>query len=70
MTKIRSDDEGELNIAISEKDGVIIIDFGKKVSWIGLTRQQAQTFALDILRRSVDRYVSMRLPDPTEDAKR
>jgi hypothetical protein len=63
MTKIRSDDEGELTIAVSEKDGVIIVDFGKKISWFGMDKPLAREFALNILRRSVDQYVSMRLPD-------
>jgi hypothetical protein len=66
--KIRADDKGELTIAITETvraDGekIIVIDFGKDLSWIGLDRKTAQEFALNILRRSADRYMSMKLPD-------
>lgn len=34
--KIHSSDEWEFKMAIYEKDGVIILDWGKPVAWIGL----------------------------------
>jgi hypothetical protein len=69
--KLSADDEGELTIAIYERDNTIIIDFGKDISWLGLSKKEAQEFALNILRRSADRYVSMELPDlPDEKGPR
>jgi len=70
-SKIRPDDEGSLDIAISSTirdDGeeIIVIDFGKKIDWIGMPKKQAADFAMNILRRSVDRYISMKFPDPPE----
>lgn len=32
--KIHESDEGEFKMAIYEKDGAIILDFGKPVAWI------------------------------------
>ena len=62
--KIRPDDEGELNIVIGETiasngEHIIVIDFGKQVKWIGLSRQEATTIAMNILRRAVDRVVKI-----------
>ena len=40
-----------------------IIDFGKPVHWLAMTKQEAQEFALNILRRSADGYVKLKIPD-------
>ena len=37
-------DEGELQIAVYVKDGVVVIDFGKDLSWIGLDRPTLEPF--------------------------
>jgi hypothetical protein len=64
---MRADDEGELTIAITnDSSGQVIIDFGKKIHWIAMSRKMAQEFALNILRRSADRHVSFEIPDPKE----
>jgi hypothetical protein len=39
--KLKSDDEGELRMAIFEKEGNIVIDFGKDLSWIGFGKKEA-----------------------------
>ena len=38
-------DEGELTLAISVVDGVIRVDFGKKVPWLGLDPDTAPQMA-------------------------
>ena len=44
--KLHSADEGALNVAVGIKDGRVIIDFGKDLSWIG--------FDKDTLRKFID----------------
>jgi hypothetical protein len=61
--KLRDDDEGALDITIGLRDNTVIIDFGKDVKWIGMSRPQAQEFALRILRLAADRVVSMDIRD-------
>jgi len=62
---MRTDDEGELTVAVTEdSSGQIIVDFGKKIHWLAMDKKTAADFAMSILRRSVDSYISMKLPDP------
>jgi hypothetical protein len=37
--KIHKTDEGELKLAIGVKEGRVIIDFGKDLSWVGFDKQ-------------------------------
>jgi hypothetical protein len=61
---MRADDEGELTIAVSvDPSGQVTIDFGKPIHWFSMSRQQAQQFALNILRKSADGYVKLEFPD-------
>lgn len=43
--KLNENDEGELRLAVTSKDGKVIVDFGKPVNWLGLSRDQAMEFA-------------------------
>ena len=61
--KLQADDEGELTFTMYWKDKTFIIDFGKEVKWIGMSREEAQQFALRILRMTADKVVSMEIPD-------
>ena len=36
--KLKADDEGSLTMAIFVKDGRLVIDFGKDLSWIGFDK--------------------------------
>jgi hypothetical protein len=38
-------DEGEIRLAIGQKDGKVVIDFGTPVAWIGFTAEQADDIA-------------------------
>jgi hypothetical protein len=43
--KLNESDEGELRLAVFEKDGTVVIDFGKPTAWIGLDAETARSFA-------------------------
>lgn len=53
--KARPDDKGELRAAITDANGMVMIDFGIKVSWLAMTPEQAIEFAklLDARARKV-----------------
>lgn len=42
--KLNSNDEGALKIATYVKDGRVIIDFGKDLSWLGFDKQTLRAF--------------------------
>jgi len=42
--KLNNRDEGALRIATFVKDGRVIIDFGKDVSWFGFDKQTLRAF--------------------------
>jgi len=50
--KLKNDDEGELRMAIFEKDGKIVINFGKKLSWIGFDKEQARKLGNLLIEKS------------------
>lgn len=50
--KLAPDDEGGLRMAVGEKDGKIVIDFGKQVSWIGLSPKDARDLARLLLDKT------------------
>ncbi len=41
MSKVRSDDEGELavKVSITPDKKALVLDFGKSVAWVGLTKK-------------------------------
>jgi hypothetical protein len=62
--KMNDTDEGVLNIQMGfNKDGKFIIDFGKPVVWIGMTKEQAFQFGKRIMMQTVDTYVKLEVPD-------
>lgn len=48
--KLNGDDQGGLRMAIGVKDGVIVVDFGKPVAWLGLDKATALALS-DNLRK-------------------
>lgn len=48
--KLNADDEGAIQIAISELDNTVIMDFGKNVTWIGMSKPEALEFAKTIMK--------------------
>ena len=62
--KLTPDNEGVLMIKMGlTKDGTFILDFGKPVPWIGMSREQAIVFARDIMRACVDKVIKIEIPD-------
>lgn len=43
--KLGVTDEGELKLAVSHDKGVVVVAFGKEVSWIGFSPEQARSLA-------------------------
>jgi len=43
--KLTPEDEGEIRIAIGQKDGKVVVDFGKPIAWVGFDPEQAESFA-------------------------
>jgi len=41
----------------------LIIDLGKPTHWIAIDREQAITLAMGILKKAVDKYVLISVPD-------
>lgn len=50
--KLNDNDEGELSIKVFVKDNTVMIDFGKKISWVGLDKFTAFQLAEALARHS------------------
>lgn len=50
--KITKGDQGELKMAIGIYKNTVIIDFGTKISWLGLPKQEAIAFAELIIKNA------------------
>lgn len=42
--KLNKNDEGDLQIAAFIKDGRLILEFGKKTSWLGFDKKSLEVF--------------------------
>jgi hypothetical protein len=50
--RLTPNDEGNIQFAIGEQNGKVVIDFGTPVHWLGMTPQQASDFASTLLNRA------------------
>lgn len=50
--KLTEDDEGALAIQVFDYQGETIINFGKQISWIGMSPEQAIEFGQMIIDRA------------------
>jgi hypothetical protein len=50
--QLNTEDEGALKLAVGSADGVVRVDFGKPVAWLGLPPAEAVQFARLILRHA------------------
>jgi hypothetical protein len=50
--KLNEADEGALPMRIGVRDNTVVIDFGKKVAWIGMSKPEAIAFAKLILKHA------------------
>lgn len=48
--KVHQNDEGDIRIAMFEKEGTVFIDFGKPTAWMGLDAATARTMAANLLK--------------------
>lgn len=63
--KLTQHDEGEIRIAVTHKDGKVVLAFGTAVAWVGFTPKQARAVA-ELLRQHS--YKAAEAPEP--DAER
>lgn len=50
--KLNEHDEGGIRLAVGVKDGVVMIDFGTPVTWLGLPKAEAIALGQSILQRA------------------
>lgn len=50
--KLNKSDEGELRLAVTAKDGNVIIAFGTPVTWMGMPPESARTLANSLLKQA------------------
>ena len=50
--KLNADDEGELRMAIVSKGKTVVIDFGKPVHWLGMSKDEARAFGELIIQKA------------------
>ena len=50
--KLSALDEGNIQFAIGESNGKVVIDFGTSVHWVGMTAQQAADLASALLAKA------------------
>jgi hypothetical protein len=50
--KLHPSDEGQIKIAIGNRDGKVVLAFGAPVAWIGFPPGDAEQIATDLLRHA------------------
>lgn len=50
--KLKEDDEGELAVGLAVLNGKLILNFGKSIGWIGMSKQEAEVFANALLEKA------------------
>lgn len=50
--KLGEDDQGQLTMGISTKDGNVMIDFGKDINWLAFPPNDAREFARLLIARA------------------
>lgn len=50
--KLNQSDEGEIMVGITSVEDRVIVQFGKPVSWIGFTKEQAKDLAASLIKYS------------------
>ncbi len=50
--KLTTDDEGEIQIGITQVDGRVVMNFGKAITWIGFTKEQALQIADSLIKHA------------------
>lgn len=42
LNQLNKVDDGKIKLAVGIKDGQVLLNFGKSISWLGLSAQQAE----------------------------
>lgn len=50
--KLNDHDEGELIVALHVEGGKIVMEFGKRISWLALTAEDARHFARTLIAKA------------------
>lgn len=56
--KLNADDKGELRIGVAADRGNVVIDFGTRVSWVGMPPEQAEQLAETLRTKAREARVS------------
>lgn len=61
--KLNDDDEGSLNVGIAydKQTGIVHIEFGKPVAWLGLSPSQAIEFAKSIMKNAGVKAITLKM---------
>ena len=62
--KVRADDQGGLMIAVTAHEGVVYIDFGVEVKWVGMDASTARGVAASLVE-----FANKVESNPSEPAK-
>lgn len=50
--KLTDNDEGEIQIAITQTDGKVVLNLGTPVAWLGFTPEQAEQIAYSLIENA------------------
>ncbi len=50
--KLADDDEGEVRFVVLHQDGMVVLDFGSAVSWLGMTPVQARALGEALIQHA------------------
>lgn len=50
--RLTPQDEGGIRFAVGSKDGVVVVDFGKPVAWLGMPPSDARALAESLLKHA------------------
>ncbi len=50
--KLNEADEGEIKFGVTEKDGKVVLNFGKEIKWMAATPEQAKDLAGSLLNKA------------------
>lgn len=50
--KVSADDEGELRMAMGNKEGKVILEFGKPIKWVGLDPSDADALIAGLTKHA------------------
>jgi hypothetical protein len=52
--KLTAHDEGEIRMGVAAVNGAVVLDFGSRVSWVGMTPDQADAMAESLRAKAAE----------------